>query len=146
MKAPLISMVKEATETETQDVQAAQIVAAVRSGRWENEIQRIRSLYASEFAMGRELGKSGDHERAKKAVKKLKKSLPAVTWSGKFSRRDGEHLLCHSGLLCADLDELTTQLHVKVAQRKLSASPCVWAVFLSPNRLRTQSDHQSACR
>src|SRR4030095_8758535 len=51
-------------------------------------------------------------------------------WSGSFHQRTAEELLEHSGLLCADLDELGDQL--LEVRGKLVGSPHRWALSASP--------------
>ena len=72
----------------------------------------------------------GDRNAAKKAVVEAKKRLPDVMWSGSFHQRTAEELLEHSGLLCADLDELGDQL--LEVRKKLLGSPHLWALSASP--------------
>src|SRR5207249_4214719 len=45
-------------------------------------------------------------ENAKKLAGELKLQLPAVTFSGTFTERKNGALKQHSGLLCADIDDL----------------------------------------
>ena len=59
-----------------------------------------------------------------------KKKLPGILWSGLFSRRASEGLTEHSGLLCADLDDLGENL--QDVRAKLQKSPYLWALFVSP--------------
>jgi hypothetical protein len=69
----------------------------------------------------------------KKAVDSLKKKLPGVMWSGQFLNRKkpvAEKLLKHSGLLCADLDDLGERL--LDTRTKLVTSPHLLALFRSP--------------
>src|SRR2546427_809630 len=83
--------------------------------------------------LGRVLAETGDLKTAKDSVAPLKKTLPGVMWSGRFSSREKpavEKLLAHSGLLCADLDDLGDRL--ADVRAKLKASPNLWAMFLSP--------------
>src|SRR5262249_26271028 len=76
-----------------------------------------------------------------------KKKLPAILFSGKFSRRANDALLKHSGLICADLDSLNSDL--PLVREKLSESARVYAVFLSPSAdgvkvlFRVPADHPS---
>jgi hypothetical protein len=79
------------------------------------------------------LRKTGSHEEAKKAVDQKKKAFPGVTWSGTFRNRERpvpDKLIAHSGLLCADLDQLGAKLWD--AREKLLKSSYLWALFLSP--------------
>jgi BT4734-like, N-terminal domain/Protein of unknown function (DUF3987) len=122
-----ISTVQSATDTETHDFDANGIINIIRSGGKviRPQVEAIRKTWRSE------LGSHGDYKLAKKAIDLAKKQLPAVTWSGTFTERANDKLVNHSGLLCADLDNLGPRL--KDVREKLSHSPYVWAVFLSPS-------------
>src|SRR5207248_4640270 len=76
------------------------------------------------------LAQTSDRKLAKEASGKMKKFLPAVLWSGHFLERSDKGLQQHSGLLCADLDDLGDQL--SEVRAKLRASPYLWAMFTSP--------------
>ena len=121
MTLQLVSMTASAVSTRCRDAQAAAIVERIRDGRWFPQVEALRATYTSVLNEGRD---------AKKAAADLKRSLPGVLWSGRFSRRAGDALLAHSGLLCADLDDLGPRLpEVRAA---LSVSPHLWALFTSP--------------
>src|ERR1043166_4694664 len=111
--APIVSMVKDAYATETQDVRADNFIAAVRNGRWRDYVEEIR--------------REPDKERANK----LKTRRPGVLFSGKFAERKNDALIQHSGLLCADLDKLNGEL--QSARGKLVSSPYLWGLFISPS-------------
>src|SRR6266568_2336919 len=126
MSGPIVSMVRDATATETRDEEACRIIFAIRSFKHRAQVDQIRAEYQTALADGRD---------AKKAVAELKKSLPGVLWSGQFKTRDKnvaveERLVRHSGLLCADLDDLGDCL-AKV-RALLLTSPHLWALFTSP--------------
>jgi Protein of unknown function (DUF3631)/VirE N-terminal domain len=108
-----VSMVKDAFKTETHDVCADKVIAAIRNGRWKEYIEEIR------------------REDDKDLVSKFKTCLPGVLFSGKFSERKNDALVQHSGLLCADLDNLNGEL--QNAREKLLGSPYLFAVFTSPS-------------
>jgi hypothetical protein len=110
---PLISMVKDAHSTETHDVQADNIITAIRDGRWRESIEQIR------------------REPDKETRNELKTGLPGMLLSGKFSGRKNEALIQHSGLLCADLDNLDGEL--QNVREKLLGSPYLWSAFVSPS-------------
>jgi hypothetical protein len=63
-------------------------------------------------------------------VEQIKTRLPAISWSGTFSRRANAGLIQHSGLLCADLDHLDGEL--EGVRAKLTLSPHLFVLFLSP--------------
>src|SRR5262245_27727530 len=122
-----VSMVSSATDIQTRDFDATAIIKIIRCGERNirAQVEDIRKT------LRRELDTHGDHTLAKRAVAGAKKQLPAVLWSGTFTERANEKLVNHSGLLCADLDKLGPQL--KDVREKLSHSPHVWAMFISPS-------------
>jgi hypothetical protein len=123
----IISIVQDVSSTATRQVSVQGIINAVKRGRWRQSVERIRHVYQET------LKKTGSHEEAKKAVDRKKKALPGVTWSGTFRNRERpvpDKLIAHSGLLCADLDQLNAKLWD--VREKLLKSPHLWALFLSP--------------
>jgi Protein of unknown function (DUF3987)/VirE N-terminal domain len=127
MKIVTISRVDNATSVETTDTAVEKVIEAIRTGgkRLKGQITQIRNRFESELAI------TGDYKKAKLAVDALKKQLPAVTWSGTFSKRANDALIDHSGLLCADLDSLNGEL--ASVREKLLTSPYLWALFVSPS-------------
>jgi VirE N-terminal domain len=109
--APTVSMVKDAYKTETRDVPADKVIAAIRNGKWRSFIEEIRL------------------EQDKETQDKMKVALPGVLFSGKFSERKNEAIIRHSGLLCADLDNLNGEL--QNAREKLVGSLHTWGLFTS---------------
>jgi hypothetical protein len=80
----------------------------------------------------------------------LKMKLPAVTWSGRFSKRSANNLLQHSGLICLDFDKLENAREVK--RSLILQSPAFMAaIFVSPSGnglkvlCRVQVDTQEIC-
>jgi putative DNA primase/helicase len=122
-----VSMVSDVFSTPTRTVDAMVVLKAIRDGKWEVKVARIRSRYALE------LERTGSHKEAKGAVKLLKTELRGVMWSGTFSQRGNDYLLEYSGLFCADIDGLTSKLQQQAIRARLEKSPYVWAVFLSPS-------------
>ncbi len=123
--AIFISMVASASETATRHVQADKIIGAIKEGKWRTDVDQIRRLYTKTIL------RTGDRKAAKLAVDPLKKKLPAILGSGRFSRRANDALIEHSGLICADLDDLHSKQRAD-ARAKLITSPYLWALFLSP--------------
>jgi hypothetical protein len=119
-----ISMVRKADKTECRDAKITNLFTAIRTGKYRKPIEEIRELYASV------LKETGSRKEAKKSVDSLKKQLPGVTPSGQFSRRAGDALVQHSGIYCADLDFLGSQL--KAVARLLRSSVHLYALFVSP--------------
>lgn len=79
---------------------------AVKSGKWREEVEYIRSIPDKEFR------------------NQKKKSLPAVTVSGLFSERNESKLIEHSGFLAIDVDDYTDK-------DNLLADPYTYALFKS---------------
>jgi VirE-like protein len=123
----LVSTVPSALSTETRDYEAGKLVEVIRAGgnNLHRQVEQLRET------LQRELATHGDPKRAKQAAGELKKQLPAVLWSGRFTKRANDALVHHSGLLCADLDSLNGSL--SEVREKLSKSPYAWALFTSPS-------------
>jgi VirE N-terminal domain len=126
---PIISMTASGTGVNCQDTRPVAVIDAVRSGRWRESVERIREVHH------RVLDSGGNPNEAKAAVAAMKKSLPGVLPSGRFTTRAkevplAEKLTAHSGLLCADLDNLGERLPELRAQ--LINDTHVYALFTSP--------------
>ena len=110
----------------TSDAQARELLHSISSGQWRHQIEPIRTAYARALKAGQD---------PKAAAQPLKARLSAVLWSGQFKTRAkavplGEKLAFHSGLLCADIDDVAERLpEIRTA---LQSSPHTLAVFLSP--------------
>jgi hypothetical protein len=113
-----ISMVQSATATETRDVEVLPLRRQIKLGRWRKQIEQIREAFGSA---------NGDREK----ISAMKKCLPGVTLSGRFSRRANDALIEPSGLLCADLDSLGDRLPA-VRSELQALSKHVFAIFVSP--------------
>jgi len=127
---PVISMIESVRTTATADTKAAAVIEGIRGGRWQARVNEGRARYAEV------LSETGDAKKAKQAASLLKNELPAVLLSGRFATRDKnvsleEKLTAHSGLLCADLDNLAPDQMV-ACRAQLITSPHLWALFTSP--------------
>jgi hypothetical protein len=111
-----ISLVRRCDDTKTRDYDAHSAIVAIRYGRWKKEVELVREAV---------------QRLDKAAAEKNKKQLPALTWSGRFKRRAGNGLIEHSGLLCADIDNVNGQL--ASVREKLARLPQVFALFVSPS-------------
>jgi hypothetical protein len=123
----MVSMVGDATSVKTRDADAAKIIESIRSGRWRSQVDRIRADF------DRVVRESGDVKAAKTAVDAEKKRLPAALFSGTFTSRKkptAEKLVAHSGLLCADLDNLGERR--PAVRARLETSDHLFALFTSP--------------
>jgi hypothetical protein len=123
-----VSCVTSAKHTKTQTYHAKEIIESIRNDKHfklREPIKTIRKTFHNILGSA-----PSSRKAAKEAVAAEKKRLPGVLWSGTFSERKKDALLQHSGLLCADLDELGDQL--AAVRAKLRESPHVWALFVSP--------------
>jgi BT4734-like, N-terminal domain len=120
-----VSMVKSATDTETKNVPLGKVLCGIEGGCWRPKISPIRKKFKET------LEKTGDPKQAKKAIAPLKRKLPAIMWSGTFSRRDNGAIIAHSGVICADLDSLGGKNGS--VRKTLSNSPHVLTVLTSPS-------------
>jgi hypothetical protein len=87
-------------------------IADIQSGKWGEQIAALRKA-------------SGDE------ADRLKRALPAILWTGKFTSRKKEGIEKFSGLLCADIDKIPeriAELH-DTARR----DPHAVAAFVSPS-------------
>ena len=69
-------------------------------------------------------------EKDKEQRNELKKQLPAVCFSGKFTKRNDASLTKHSGLICLDFDGYKTNKELLEEKEKLSKNKFVFAVSL----------------
>jgi hypothetical protein len=124
----IVSRVSNATDTATTDCPAAKIIEEIRADeRLRDEVTLIRNEYWRVMA-----ATNNDRKAAKRAIAGRKKKLPAATFSGTFSVRKKDALRKHSGLLCADLDNLGRD-KIPEIRAKLGNGLYVWALFLSPS-------------
>ena len=63
----------------------------------------------------------------------LKKNLPAICFSGKFSKRSDDSLIEHSGYICLDFDGYESIDDMMDAKAIMSADDYVMSVFISPS-------------
>lgn len=72
-------------------------------------------------------------EKDKSNRNKLKQDLPAVCFSGTFSKRSDAGLKDHSGLICLDFDGYKTKKDLMSDKDQLSKNKYVYSVFVSPS-------------
>ena len=72
-------------------------------------------------------------ERDKPKRNILKQSLPAVCFSGVFSKRLDSSLATHSGLICLDFDGYKSSKDMLQEKQRLSQDKFVFSVFISPS-------------
>ena len=116
MKETILSYISNATGRETADISVGQAVEDIRSGRYRQAVQDVRSAY--QFGGKKEAGP-------------LKKQLPAILFSGHFKQRNTEGIEQHSGILVADLDGLAAE-RIEELRARLKEDLHVLLCFLSP--------------
>lgn len=68
----------------------------------------------------------------KDEAQQIKKRLPSICFSGRFSKRQAEFLLEHSGLICLDIDNLAADV-LQAVKIEICKDPHVFACFISPS-------------
>ena len=63
----------------------------------------------------------------------LKKKLPAICFSGTFSKRADNAMIEHSGLICLDFDDFKTFDEMDEYKEQLMQDKYTYAVFISPS-------------
>lgn len=90
-------------------------------------LDRIRS------GASKELVKKIRAEKRKPERNELKKLLPAICFSGTFTKRTDSSLIDHSGLICLDFDGYSKQKELLQDKENLSKNKYVYSVFISPS-------------
>jgi hypothetical protein len=91
------------------------ILDRVRNGKSKDLVKKIRT------------------EKVKAERNELKKSLPAVCFSGIFNKREDAAVIEHSGLICLDFDGYAKQKELLQDKEMLSKDKHVFSVFISPS-------------
>jgi len=81
----------------------------------------------------KDLVKSIRSERDKVKRNDLKKLLPAICFSGTFTKRNDTSLTEHSGLMCLDFDGYPKMKDMLEEKERLSKNRYVYSVFISPS-------------
>ena len=92
-------------------------------------IERIRE------GSSREIVESIRGEKDKEIRNKLKQSLPAICFSGKFTKRNDSSIIKHSGIMCLDFDGYETNELLLEQKELLSEDKYTYSVFISPSGL-----------
>ena len=72
-------------------------------------------------------------EKDKARRNELKKELPAICFSGTFTKRTDSGLIDHSGLICLDFDDYKTTKDMNAEKERLSKDKYTYSVFVSPS-------------
>lgn len=81
----------------------------------------------------KELVKAIRQEKDKATRNELKKQLPAICFSGIFSKRNDNSISEHSGLVCLDFDGYEKRKEMLAEKERLSKDKFVYSVFVSPS-------------
>ena len=81
----------------------------------------------------KELVKAIRLEKDKTTRNELKKQLPAICFSGTFSKRNDNSISEHSGLICLDFDGYEKRKEMLAEKERLSKDKFVYSVFVSPS-------------
>ena len=81
----------------------------------------------------KELVKNIRQESDKSKRNLIKQSLPAICFSGEFTKRNDNSLSSHSGLICLDFDGYKNDKELLQEKEKLSNDNYVFSVFISPS-------------
>jgi hypothetical protein len=98
----------------TKDISVFKIFDLIKEGEYKNEIALIRL------------------ESDKKERNDLKIKLPIVTFTGIFSSRANANLKKHSGLLCLDIDDVSS-FNLEEVREKINNDNYTFCCFLSPS-------------
>ncbi len=83
----------------------------------------------------RDIVKAIRDEKDKAKRNELKQKLPAVCFSGKFTKRNDASITEHSGLICLDFDGYDNDKTMLEEKEKLTKDRYVYSVFISPSGL-----------
>ena len=111
-----ITIFKNIKETSTPFYRDIRIVLErIREGACKNLVKKIRL------------------EKKKEERNELKKLLPAICFSGTFSKRADSSINEHSGFICLDFDGYNKTKEMLEEKEKLSKNKYVYSVFISPS-------------
>mgnify|MGYP003131757082 CR=1 FL=1 len=72
-------------------------------------------------------------EQRKAERNELKKQLPAICFSGYFTKRNDNSIQEHSGLICLDFDGYEKNKELLQDKENITKSPYTYSVFISPS-------------
>ncbi len=110
-----VGMLTHSSDTSPTVTRLREVMNNIATGWYGGAVTRVREVYVA----------SG-----KDAADELKIRLPAVLWSGTFTKRGDAGLRQHSGLICVDLDRLGDRL--LGIREQIESDPHTLACFLSP--------------
>jgi hypothetical protein len=111
-----VTIFKNIRETETPFYRSIDTaLLRIKEGKSMELVKRIRS------------------EKDKLERNELKKLLPAVCFSGEFTKRTDKSIVNHSGFICLDFDNYERVKDMQDDKLKLSKDKYVYSVFVSPS-------------
>lgn len=111
-----ITIFRNIKETSTPFYRSVEkVLERIKDGSSKDLVKRIRS------------------EKNKTTRQEMKKELPALCFSGKFTKRNDESIVEHSGLICLDFDGYEKQKELLEEKEKLTKNNYVYSVFVSPS-------------
>lgn len=96
-------------------VPVSEIFDRIKTGNSKDIVERIRA------------------EEDKEVQNNVKKELPAICFSGEFSKRADSALINHSGLICLDFDGFDTKKSMLTVKKQMESDSYVMSVFISPS-------------
>lgn len=111
-----VTIFKNIKETETPFyVDILKILERIKDGRSKDRVKSIRQ------------------EVDKKKRNEIKKLLPAICFSGRFTNRKDTSIIEHSGFICLDFDGYEKRKQMLEAKQKLAKNKYTYSVFVSPS-------------
>jgi hypothetical protein len=136
---PTCSIIQYVSDTETKPISFRDAAQGIIAGRWSAKVKAVRDAYAAglvapaipKIVRGKmETDEEARHRTIKEHTTEPKSRLPGILFSGTFSYRNEDALLQHSGLICADLDDLGSQ--TDAIKERIAGDPHCLFAFVSP--------------
>ena len=115
MEITIFKDIKDTSQPFYRDV--AVILERIKEGASQEIVRAIRS------------------EKDKEKRNQLKQTLPAICFSGKFTKRNDSSLVEHSGLICLDFDNFPSEKLMLEEKEIITKDRYTYACFVSPSGL-----------
>ena len=113
-----VSLFKSArNKTPIEELTINEFLVGIKEGRWREEITNYRNIWVDN----------------KDEAKKEKPNLPAISYTGTFSRCEDASMLTKSNYLVIDIDNKRNTLDITSIKSKLKKNPFVYSFFESPS-------------
>lgn len=114
----MVTIFRNINDTSTPfNIDIHKVFDRIRVGKYKDIIQSIRK------------------EKDKTTRNNMKKQLPAICFSGEFTKRSDDGIKNHSGYICLDFDGYKTKKEMNEFRDYLTSDAYVMAVFVSPSGL-----------